>query len=67
MTNPTCTTCGSTSFALAEDSTEYVSVEWDGNEWLCMYDSGEPRVTGQRFFCTSCCTQHPVPEALRHE
>ena len=59
-----CSVCGSKSFTLASDCTDYCRVEFNGTEWerggVSTEDAGAP--DSVRLFCTECDTYHQLPE-----
>jgi hypothetical protein len=66
MTPGTCTTCGGSDLFLALDYTSYHPTTYNPTtgKWKA---SVKPLVSPPdaiRFFCTSCGTQHPVPQEL---
>ena len=63
-----CAVCGDNDFLLAEDRTEYSTIEWDAEtkKFNSSYTNNEPSEAEDsvRFFCRSCGTGHQVPKEL---
>jgi len=63
-----CAVCGDNDFLLAEDRTEYSTIEWDAEtkKFESTYANNETSGAeySVRFFCTTCGAQHEVPEEL---
>ena len=61
-----CSNCGDDGLILAEDFTRYSGCTWEDGEWVKQYSDTQAFEMDDavRFFCTSCGTQHAVPEEL---
>lgn len=64
--NGCCSNCGDPDLMLAEDHTVYTSCEWEDGKWVKHYSDTQAFDAPEavRFFCTSCGTQHNIPEEL---